>query len=373
MKTVAVWKRAWLPPSETFIRNQIDALQDWRALPFGVSRLESILSRESDAILFGDSIWDKIALARFRVTGRSPRVERFLRANDVSVVHAHFGSEAVSIWRQCRHLGIPLVVTLHGHDITAGPKTPGFEGWRYRRRLRRMFAYASAIVAVSEFIRGQALLYGAPASKTVVRYIGIPTRDQRVRDAEPKWDIAFVGRLSEKKGVSDLLQALVLLGEMGRAARVVIVGSGPLKPELRAFSKAHRLNVEFLGHQNSAGVRSVLAASRFFVAPSQLAPSGDAEGFGLVFLEAALAGLAVVAYRHGGVPEAVADGTTGLLCEEKNVDSLAEAIALFLSDVQRTEHFGTAGSQRVLDHFDVTSRTAELEQIYTSVCLPPAD
>lgn len=367
-KTVAVWKRVWLPPSETFVRNQTDALRTWRALPFGVARMNSILSRDTDAILFGSSLRDRASLASFRLTGRSRRVEAFLRENDVDVVHAHFGSEAVSIWRQCRHLGMPLVVTLHGHDVTAGPLTPGFEGWRYRRRLRRMFGYASAIIAVSEFIRGQAISLGAPLDRTVVRYIGIPvaSSDVSAEADETMWDVAFVGRLSEKKGVMDLLEAIAGMPN-GQSVRVAIVGEGPLDATLRAFSEHHGLDIHFLGHRSPAEVRSVLSRARVFVAPSQMAESGDAEGFGLVFLEAALAGLPVVAYRHGGVPEAVVDGETGILVEERDVSGLRDAVCTLLTEAQLAARMGRAGQARVVQSFDIRDRSGEVEQLYDSV------
>lgn len=365
MKTVAVWKRVWLPPSETFVRNQLTSLSRWRGVAFGVARIEGPLSRDSDRILFGSSLADRVSLALFRLTGRSPRVERFLRSEDVAVVHAHFGSEAVSIWRQCRALRIPLVVTLHGHDVTAGPRTPGIAGWRYRRRLNRMFSYASAVIAVSNFIRECAISYGADPGKVVVRYIGIPTGSQSSPSSEgdQTWDIAFVGRLSEKKGVKDLLQAVAEMPN-GRSVRVAVVGAGALAPDLHSYAERHSLDVDFLGHLDPDAVRGVLSRARLFVAPSQTAPSGDAEGFGLVFLEAALAGLPVVAYRHGGVSEAVVDGVTGILCDEGDVTALGGAIASLLSDSTALEAMGRAGRRRVIEGFDVVERTLQLEEIY---------
>lgn len=369
MGTVAVWKRAWLPPSETFIRNQLRALDSWNGLPFGVARLRSSLSSNDDVILFGDGWRDRILLALFRLGGSSRRVEHFLRDNNVDVVHAHFGSEAVSIWRQCRKLRIPLVVTLHGHDISAAPRTSGVQGWRYRRRLRLMFAYASRVVAVSDYIRDLAIERGAAPEKVKVRYIGIPVAGP-VSSTSPNegknWDIAFVGRLTQKKGVRDLLQAVARV-RAGGATSVVIVGSGPLESELRDYAVANGLIVDFLGHLPPDEVRAVLERARLFVAPSQSAPDGDAEGFGLVFLEAALAGLPVVAYAHGGVVEAVKNFETGLLCPEGDVESLALAIERMLADPARARAMGAAGRARVIREFNINDRTRDLESLYDEV------
>lgn len=367
MRTVAVWKRVWLPPSETFVRNQMDYLSAWRSVAFGVRRMDSLLSRDSDEILFGDSVRERIALALFRLRGHSPRVTRFLIEQQVDVVHAHFGSEAVSIWRQCKKARIPLVVTLHGHDISAAPLTKGLAGWRYRRRLRSMFIYASRVIAVSNFIRQLALSQGAVDERTVVRYIGIPIEaasPDAARDAASRWDIAFVGRLAHKKGVRDLLAAVSNLSHEGIQPSVVVVGSGPLGAELRAFARQEDLKVEFLGHQSPEQVREVLAVSRIFVAPSKTAEDGDAEGFGLVFLEAAAASLPVISYAHGGVVEAVEDGVTGILCEEGNVDALTDAIRRLIANPDLAEELGRSGRARVLSDFDVKDRTRELESVY---------
>ncbi len=369
MKTVAVWKREWLPPSETFVRNQMDYLIEWRSLAFGVRRLDSILSRESDVILFGEGLRERAALMLFRLRGHSSRVTRFLRDERVDVVHAHFGSEAVSIWRQCKKARIPLVVTLHGHDITAAPLTRGFAGWRYRRRLRRMFSYASRVIVVSEFVRQRAIAYGADRDKTSLRYIGIPIADVDRTAVAPRWDIAFVGRLTHKKGVRDLLAAVASLKSTGVEASVVVVGSGPLTDELWAYARDNGLRVDFLGHQSPAEVRETLARSRMFVAPSRTAEDGDAEGFGLVFLEAAAAGLPVVSYAHGGVVEAVEHDVTGLLCTEGNVEELAVAIGRLLADPRLASAMGEAGRARAVRDFDIRLRNEELERDYDAALL----
>ena len=87
----------------------------------------------------------------------------------------------------------------------------------------------------------------------------------------------------------------------------------------------------------------------------------------MVFLEAALHHLPVVSYRHGGVPEAVVDGSTGLLAEEGNVGELSEKIRVLLTDDDLARVMGRAGYQRVVADFDVRERTRDLERVYESV------
>lgn len=111
-----------------------------------------------------------------------------------------------------------------------------------------------------------------------------------------------------------------------------------------------------------------LAASALFAGPAKVGPDGDAEEFGRVFLEAARAGLSVVAYRHGGVPEVVADGVTGLLADEGDVTGLSAALARLLDDAAALwAEMIKSGWRRVEEEFDVRVQTGLLEELYDRV------
>jgi len=301
----------------------------------------------------------------FRFTDRSPALSRLIRNSDPDLLHAHFATDGIHLARFARRAARPLVVTLHGADVTSKPGRSGFVGRRYRWRLRRLFTQAELFIAVSGFIRDAAIRIGAPADRVVVHHIGIPI-PARLPRVDPEWDVAFVGRLVSKKGVADLLAAVQRVSD-GRRVRVAIVGDGPLMTQLKAQAKDIDADIEFLGLQPPSEVERVLSRSRVFVGPSQTAPNGDAEGLGMVFLEAAAAGLPVVAYRHGGVVEAVADGVSGLLADEGDVDTLAENLARLLDDEAERRKMGEAARERVERLFDIVRQTDELEDLYDRV------
>lgn len=381
---VAVFREAWLLGSETFIRNQVSLLTRWQAHPVGMKKVNSPLALPSDLVAAPGGLRGRWARVSLRWFGRSRRLSAALKRLNPDVIHAHFARDGIIVAPVAARLGIPLVVTLHGSDITALPQAPGWAGRRYRRQLRALFAQAERIVAVSEFIRRQALRWGAPEDRVVVSYIGIPLQkgtmpegsgEDRSAPARPdteesaaRHELLFVGRLVEKKGVADAIDAVAALpADMRQRVRFTIVGDGPLRAELEARAASRGIDVRFLGARNSAETRMLMAESHLFLAPSQQAPNGDCEGFGMVFAEAAAAGLPVVSYRHGGVPEAVADGQTGLLAEEGDVAGLSAAVRTVLADPAYARRLGSAGAARIAAQFDCAVLTAQLEGIYDAV------
>jgi glycosyltransferase involved in cell wall biosynthesis len=107
--------------------------------------------------------------------------------------------------------------------------------------------------------------------------------------------------------------------------------------------------------------------SAVFCVPSRKMSTGAEEGFGLVFAEAQAAGLPVVSYANGGIPEAVAHGETGLLAADGDRRQLATNLAALLTDRPRQSAFSQAASTRARRLFNLPERTAELEKVYMDV------
>lgn len=364
LPTVAVWKSTWLPPSQTFVRDQLAAMSRWRAVRVGVRSLSDGLDVHPDRAPFGSGLIGRVAHRVSAATGYRGIYDRFLRQQDVRLMHAHFGTSAVGVLPVARRLTLPLVVTFHGYDVTKEPFGP--HGDRYRTGLAEVFAYADRLLAVSDHLAGRLIELGAPESKVRVHHVGIPAESQEPARSE-RAGIVFVGRLVEVKGLDDLLAAVDQLGPTHPGLRVRIVGDGPRMTDLRAAVDRTGAPVEILGRLSSREVAQELDRAAVFCAPSRTTAGGQEEAFGIVYLEAALHGLPVVAYRHGGVPEAVTDGATGLLAPEGDVDALAANLRTLLDDPARATAMGRAGRDRVLREFDVRKQTAELESIYDDV------
>ncbi|GLW27399.1 glycosyltransferase [Actinoplanes regularis] len=355
-RRVAIWRSAMLPGSETFIRNQGDALTRWTPTYVGATRIDSVLSRPDDVIAFPEGK----GFLRLRLTGTSPLLQKTLSAVRPALVHAHFGGDGWLVSHSAGQLGVPLVVTLHGHDVTRQPASSGAKGVRYRRNLQTVFRRASLVIAVSGEIRKQAIRWGADPSKVKVHHIGIEV-PETVPELPKKWDVLFIGRFVAKKGIDDLLTALAAIEPRPRA---LIVGDGELMPAMRARAEELGLEVTFTGSQSPEEVRRHLLESRILACPSKTAPDGDTEGLPTTILEAAALGLPVVATRHSGIPEAVVDGETGLLSPEADPAALAVSIERLLGDEDLQRRLGAQARKHVMANFDLVEQTRRLELLY---------
>ena len=283
-----------------------------------------------------------------------------IRDQHPNLMHAHFFNDGIDAVKIGDKLGIPVVTTVHGHDITKHENAV-----LQNTTNQRFFAQVDRIIAVSEFIAEQALAKGCPEQKLIQHYIGIDlkkfTQDKRETTSP---SLLFVGRLVEKKGCSFLLQAMERLKPKYPELQLTVVGDGELKLSLQQEAESRQLNVDFKGTATATEIREQLARCWLFVAPSITAASGDTEGLGMVFLEAQALQTPVVSFRSGGLVEAVAEGTTALLSEEKDVAGLADNIASLLENSTLRHNMGIQGRKRVEAHFDIRKQCAKLELIY---------
>jgi colanic acid/amylovoran biosynthesis glycosyltransferase len=108
-----------------------------------------------------------------------------------------------------------------------------------------------------------------------------------------------------------------------------------------------------------------------FCVPSVVAATGDAEGFGMVFIEAQAMGLPVVSTLSGGIPEAVKNGETGLLVAERDSAALAGAILRLMDDQDLWQRCSLAGRRNVVEHFDLVQQTGRLENLFERLLADP--
>lgn len=364
---VVVWRNVWLPGSETFIRDHVAALERWRPLLLGLRRVPDGLEVRPYWAPFAREGLRRLAGAAARRVGYLGVYEPALIRHRPGLVHAHFGPDALDVLPIARRNRLPLVVTFHGYDLSNELHAP--HAARYRERLAQLWDYASLLLPVSDELERRLLELGAPADKIRRHYLGMDLSLGSAQVPGARAGIVYVGRLIPRKGVADLIDAVAALPDRLRATTpVTIIGSGPEREALEERAAAvPGVDIRFLGPQSREVVAQELSRAAVFCGPSRTIRPGDIEAFGQVFLEAARAGVPSVAYRHGGVTEAVADGVTGLLAAEGDVHGLSQRLARLLDDPDLARELGAAGKRRVAERFDLRERTRILEDLYDSV------
>ena len=258
---------------------------------------------------------------------------------------------------------LPLITTLHNPRFT--PKKGQFPSTGkmiYARRFQQLLEIGDRFLAVSNHVADSAVNAGIPSSRIEVLHIG--THIVPLHESSNPQGIIFVGRLIQYKGVSDLLEAVSILPAPLRQVPVTIIGDGPLRQALQEKAHDLRVNARFLGWVSSAEIPQRLADAQVFCGPSKASSAGLREGFGMVFLEAALQQLPCVAYASGGVRDAVSDGENGILVAEGDIRALSGAIGHLLQDSGMREEMGKRGRERVQSSFDIQTQSKRLEEIY---------
>ena len=276
----------------------------------------------------------------------------------VGVVHVHFGYAVGDVLDVVRRRNLPLVLSLHGSDATALPTAqPG--------HYDEVASIADAVIVPSRFLAGVAADLGFPTDRIQVVPAGIDTTFFTPSPLPDAPEVTFVGRLVEKKGVDVLLRAWPAVVDAVPAARLTMVGAGPLASAIPSGDPS----ITHLAPQpqrRAEQVRDLIRAARVVVTPSRTAASGDAESLLLVNLEAQASGRPVVTTRHGGIPECVAEGESALVVPENDTDALAAALVRVLTDDALARALGAAGPA-VAARFDIADCAGRVDAVYDAL------
>jgi colanic acid/amylovoran biosynthesis glycosyltransferase len=364
--TILVFTAELLPFSETFVRDHVTHLRRFDAILVGAREVRGLPTTGLVTSILPHGRWDRM---RLWFAGISPAMDRLVKEHGVTAIHAHFADAGARIVRYAKRRGLPLFVTLHGADVLRRP----------RRSIRRfvsdllraeMMRSTDLFLPVSDYLTEEAVDRGFPPERVHRHYLGIPLFPRltgATSRAGTTPTILFVGRLVEKKGLSFLIRACELLARRGCDFQLRVVGNGPLLERHRAEAARVGQQVEFTGALPPDQVRQALQAADIFCMPSVEARDGDNEGLGLVCLEAQAAGLPVIAFDQGAIPEAIEAGRTGLLARDRSVDDLAACLERLLLDLALRRRMGEEGRRNVERRFDIDQQTKQLEDIYDRV------
>lgn len=258
------------------------------------------------------------------------------------------------------HLERPYDVLLHGAEVTVPGRLPGS-----RRALRRVLLGARRVIAFGGYPAAEAERAAGRSLPVHVIPCGIDTSRFRPLDGSERAEVRSryglddgplvlsLSRLVPRKGMDVLIEAAAHLAAEVPGLQVAIAGSGRDRDRLERRVAATGAPVSFLGRVPEDDLAAVHGAADAYAMLCRSRWGGlEQEGFGIVFLEAAAAGVPQVAGDSGGASEAVAHGETGFLVAPTDVPAVVDALRRLLTDAELRARMGAAARTRAVEQFD---------------------
>ncbi len=284
---------------------------------------------------------------------------------EAKVLHVYFGHSAVHLRPLIKAFPRPVLVSFHGADAGVDMDKPG-----HLAAMREVFESATIVQARSASLMNDLANLGCPKDKLRLQSTGIPLEEwlflPRKESRDHSWRIMQSCRLIDKKGVDLTLSAFAKVLQVYPDAKLVIAGNGPQQTELERLAGELGIaaRVRFAGFLNQAELREEMYRARMFIHPSRTTDDGNREGIPNSMLEAMASGAPVVATHHGGIPEAVTDGDSGLLVPENDAGALAEAMLRVMGDGELAQKLAEGGRRVVENKFDRAANIRILESCY---------
>ncbi len=339
---VLIYHHTLFELSETFVYNQVLALCNRFEVVLLTHRRKNEINfplpREVKVVVVNDlpiGLLDKISHSiKVRIHGSrfllppsaENKIENLIDEQNIEIVHVHFGNSALKILPIAEKTGVKLLASFHGYDASRLLNLK-----EYTKRLPRLFSFGKKFICCAEMMIKRLEAFGLDSSKAVCVHYGIDgSKIAASKSEEKQRDFTFIhaGRVTEKKGVPDLIEAYHLFLKNGGKAKLKIIGDGEDYDKSVSLVKKLKLEdeVKFFGSQGHSDLLRQLSMSDVFILNSRIDYLGNSEGFPNAILEAMGSGLPVISTYHAGIPEIIENNVNGLLVKEKDTNALGEAM-----------------------------------------------
>ncbi len=291
-------------------------------------------------------------------------LKAWLAEQKPDVILSEFGTQGVVLAPLAQELGLPMFTYFRGSDASSRVREASV-----RRAYRHMFPKLTGVVAVSQFLLDNlADKVGVRHDNAHVIPSGVDVRWFAPEAKRPLSALA-VGRMVEKKAPHLTLDAFAEALKIAPDATLTMVGDGPLLAPLRArvaaMGMAHAVSLPgALPHEK---VRDIAVGCEVFLQHSLTAENGNTEGLPTAIQEAMAAGCLTVSTRHAGIPEAIDEGETGFLVEERDAEAYtAKVVEAFGMPSGARAEMGARARDVACDRFDNAKLLVRLEALLAS-------
>ncbi len=336
------------------------------------------------------------------------KIDKLLQENDIAFAHLniiHHWLTPSIIWKLKKHK-VPIIWSLHDYKLICPEgsfvsngvtcercyKTKFYNCTKYKCKkaslsasflasvnayfwhLAKIYKEVDFYLCPSQFLLNKYKQFGFKEEKLVLSNLvyDIPFLDSEVafiqegsyNEFSHEKYILFVGRIEKVKGILTLIDAVA-----GTEIKLKVAGTGPDLEEMREYLQKNKIeNVEFIGFQTKRKVFELTIKSAFVVCPSE-----GYEIYPYSIIETLLLSKAVVGARSGGIPEQVIDGSTGLIFEPANVQSLKSKLQILWNDEKYTKQLGEQGRKYIYEKVNFETHWAMLHNVIQSLPIKQSD
>lgn len=292
---------------------------------------------------------------------RHREIKKIVKKVKPDIIHAHFGPMGVLVSKIANNFHIPLIVSFHGYDASMLLRN---DYWV--KQYEKLNKCVKAITVISNNMTERLKMFDSNKLNVihVGKYITDYTYDRQINSVK---NFISVGRLSEKKGHLDLINAFSLVVKEYDDISLTIIGEGHLREELIKLIKQKKLEskIKLLGSVRHKDVIEFYKKSDSFILTSKTASNGDMEGIPTVLMEAQAFLLPVISTRHSGIPECIPKENHKFLAEEGNIEQIKNCILnLIKTDKEELKKIVERGRKKIEKEFNLEIEVSKLIDIY---------
>lgn len=290
-------------------------------------------------------------------------LKKLLSRISPSLLHTHYAGGYGTLSRLSGFH--PTLLSVWGSDIFDFP----YQAKWKEKILRKNLAAPDYITCTSHIMKIQTKKFVNPKYPISVVPFGVDCQKFKPLEGirnDDEFVVGIVKTLEENYGVKYLMEAFAMVRKNyigSKRLRLLIVGEGPLKNQLKSLAKELEVENEtdFLGYVPHSDVSRILNRFSVFVSVS------DSESFGVAVIEASACGIPVIASDAGGLPEVVKHGETGFIVPRRNPQRTAEGIMKLIESPKLRDEMGRAGRNFVLQNYEWNENTSRMEKLYKKI------
>lgn len=346
---VVAYCDVFLRPETLHVYRQVTAIRKFRPVVLTRRRLNAGEFPYPDV--------EVVARPRFFETSR---VAKRLQRVGAGVLHIYFGPSGMRLLPLLRNRAVPAVVSFQGLHRK--------KSWM--EQLPEIFQVADRIVACNESLATALLILGCDPAKLCLVRTGVPNplTVPMVRTHPVDGEFFFIqtAKLVEANGVDRSVRAFATFSREFPKSEFLVIGDGPLRKRCLHLAKDLGVQdrVNFPGWLPRDRWKELYERAHVFLHPGRKELHGSDERCPDAILEAMADGLPIVATRHGGVPEVVEDGVSGLLVEDGDAEALGDALLKLGRNGMLLQSLSQGAAARVRTDFDRVKQARLMEDVY---------